>query len=410
VYGTVHDTCLKSLMAKTTDVRNLEKHAGLISETLAEIITQVGAEAAQAEAIDDADAPASADSKAEIQIITVGHETVAVALHSLSKDQRARFDQARTRCNQQVAALIRPIPRDLADAPDLAMAIKNTEAGTYDPNTHDGRAAAVVFDSKLAGEASSKAPQRLPPFQQDECRRMLEAVRGRRGAEDALPDGDLYMFLDGGRGIMDRMTSYFISNTHVSTTIHLHLEPGSVTKRLEQVRDASVHNTHETTNICASQWPRSLRSRSHRRYSGSTATHGHGPIVLPDVSSLWHVLRPVKEDMYGEKGLIPVGGERPARMPPRVRPKNPGHPPRHAHRAVPEQASLWLGISCRNCFGMRSSAASGSGPSSISHPAMVRWPGRRCTPASRTRPGVHPGACGRITAKASVLRDRRGDP
>ncbi len=45
------------------------------------------------------------------------------------------------------------------------MAIKNTDAGTYDPNTHDGRVVAVVFDSKLAGEAASKALQRLPPFQ-----------------------------------------------------------------------------------------------------------------------------------------------------------------------------------------------------------------------------------------------------
>ena len=107
---------------------------------------------------------------------------------------------------------------------------------------------------------------------------------------------------------MDRMTSYFVSNTYVSKAIHLHLEPGSVAKRLEQVRGAAVHNTHETMNICASQWPKSLRSKSRRRYSGSTATHGLGPIVLPDVCSLWHVLRPVKEEMYGKKGLDPGRG------------------------------------------------------------------------------------------------------
>ena len=62
--------------------------------------------------------------------------------------------------------MIRPIPRDLADTPDLAMAIKNTEAGTYDPHTHDGRVVAVVFDSKLAGEASSQqqGPATLAPI------------------------------------------------------------------------------------------------------------------------------------------------------------------------------------------------------------------------------------------------------
>ena len=101
---------------------------------------------------------------------------------------------------------------------------------------------------------------------------------------------------------MGRMTSYFISKTYVSKTSHLHLGPGSVTKRLEQVRGAAVHNARESMKICASQWPKSLCSKSHRRYNGSTATHGLGPIVLPDVCSLWHVLRPVKEEMYNKKG------------------------------------------------------------------------------------------------------------
>ena len=48
--------------------------------------------------------PASSDSKAEIQIITVADETFELALSNLSKDQRTRFDRARTRCNKQVAA------------------------------------------------------------------------------------------------------------------------------------------------------------------------------------------------------------------------------------------------------------------------------------------------------------------
>ena len=64
----------------------------------------------------------------------------------------------------------------------------------------------MVLDSKVVGRASSKAPRRLPPFQQDECRRLLDAARSLHGAKDELPDGDLYLFLDGGRGIMDRTT------------------------------------------------------------------------------------------------------------------------------------------------------------------------------------------------------------
>ena len=62
--------------------------------------------------------------------------------------------------------MVRLIPGTLR----LANAINNTDAGTYDPCTHDGRVVAVVFDSKLAVEAISKAPQRLPPSEQDECK------------------------------------------------------------------------------------------------------------------------------------------------------------------------------------------------------------------------------------------------
>ena len=102
----------------------------------------------------------------------------------------------------------------------------------------------------------------------------------------------------------------------------------------------AVHSVHETMKIIASHWPKGLRSKSRQHYNGSTATNGLGPMVLPDVSNLWHVLWPVKKDMYGKQnGLIPVGGERPARMILSVKPKSPGHPPRLPHLAVPEQSS-----------------------------------------------------------------------
>ena len=170
MYGTIFDSCLKSLIKNTTNVHCLAKQAG-ISETLAEIKAQVDADVADAEAIDDEEAPASAHSQAKIHIIiknskgTDANNTSEVALSSLSEGQRTSFDRVHARLQKQVAALVRLIPRDPADTPDLANAVKHTDAGTYDPCAHDGRMVAVVFDSKLAGEASNKAPQRLPPFQ-----------------------------------------------------------------------------------------------------------------------------------------------------------------------------------------------------------------------------------------------------
>ena len=206
--------------------------------------------------------------------------------------------------------MVNLIPKDPVDTPDLANAIKTTAAGTYDPTPH-GRMVAIVFDSKVAGEASSKPQHRLPPFQQDECRRMLDAVRNRHGTTDDLPEGDAYIFLDGGRAILDRMTSYFAGKAYTAKTVHISLDPESVTKRLERVRGVAVHNVHETMRICTAMFPRNLRSMPRQHYSGTTATNGLGPVVLADVPNLWHVMWPVKKDMYGKNGIIPVGGRAP---------------------------------------------------------------------------------------------------
>jgi len=56
----------------------------------------------------------------------------------------------------------------------------------------------------------------------------------------------LIPLLGPGRGIMDRMTSYFTGKMHVSKTLHIHMEPESVTKRMDRVRGVAVHNVHET--------------------------------------------------------------------------------------------------------------------------------------------------------------------
>ena len=97
VYGTTFDSCLRSLVKNSTDVRCLEKQAG-ISETLAKIKAQVDADVADAEAIGDEKAPASTHSQANIQNIIKNskgpdaNNTSEVALSSLSKDQRTSFD------------------------------------------------------------------------------------------------------------------------------------------------------------------------------------------------------------------------------------------------------------------------------------------------------------------------------
>ena len=63
-------------------------------------------------------------------------------------------------------------------------------------------------------------------------------------------------------------------------------------KQMDRVRGVAVHIVHEAMKIVASRWPKTLRSKSRQHYNGS---NGLGPVVLPDVSNLWHVRWPVKQ-------------------------------------------------------------------------------------------------------------------
>ena len=87
-------------MPRTYTASKTQKHAG-ISETLAEIKAQVDAYVADAEAIDDEEAPASTHSQAKNHIKnskgTDANKTSEVALCNLSEDQRTNFDRVHAR-------------------------------------------------------------------------------------------------------------------------------------------------------------------------------------------------------------------------------------------------------------------------------------------------------------------------
>ena len=90
-------------------------------------------------------------------------------------------------------------------------------------------------------------------------------------------------------------------------------------------------------------WPKGLRSSPRQHYSGTTATNGLGPVVLPDISSLWHVSWPVKKDIYGKHGLIPVGGKAPGEDDTGSEADEPGRatPPPQARNAGTSEPVAW---------------------------------------------------------------------
>jgi excinuclease UvrABC nuclease subunit len=69
---------------------------------------------------------------------------------------------------------------------------------------------AVTFVTKLHGEAHHKLHISLHFLNADDVSLMLEVARGRfRNHDPSLPTSDLYVILDGGRGILNGLTPLF---------------------------------------------------------------------------------------------------------------------------------------------------------------------------------------------------------
>ena len=163
--------------------------------------------------------------------------------------------------------------------------------------------------------------------------------------------------------------------------------------------------------ICTAHWPKGLRSSTRQHYSGTIATNGMGPVVLPDISSLWHVSWLVQKDVYGKHCLIPVGGEAPGEDDTGSEADEPGRatPPPQARNAGTSEPTVWHSMPVlvwqEAPFDFKVGAivdlAPADGP--LGDGGVARPHPIRCL-------GVHPEACRSIAAQASVLCDPKGDP
>ena len=170
---------------------------------------------------------------------------------------------------------------------------------------------AVIYDTKLHGEAHHRPNIRLPPFQSDDVKVLLEAARDRfrtPHTDGVLPATDLYFLLDGGRDIASGLTAFFRGKETTSKQLHVIYEPDSLLKRYSRVKGFMTHSSLESIKVVAASFPASLNTpRPRKFYGGTTALNAICNVPVPLRAEQWNM-------SWGEKKLIlagsmiPVGG------------------------------------------------------------------------------------------------------
>lgn len=178
----------------------------------------------------------------------------------------------------------------------------------------------LLYDSKVAGEASSNPNIRLPPFQQRHFRRMLQAftaVRGPGDQENAqegdLKKTDLVIYMDGGRSGNDTSVSQaFVDSTGRSMNkcrqcFTICYDEESLVDRREKVR-GFVNQTESM--MCYTLEGLEIEKVARKHYSGTNHGSHIGPVrALPYTDkACWRMSPADKKGLYGDKGRVLTGG------------------------------------------------------------------------------------------------------
>ena len=110
-----------------------------------------------------------------ITIRTKDSKIEDVNISQFGAEYRDKFKRSRQLVRNRIGACITFISKNVSSTPDLGLALGNTAAGRYTGPLR----VAVIYDTKLHGEATHKPSIRLPPFQGDDVKVMLEAARDR---------------------------------------------------------------------------------------------------------------------------------------------------------------------------------------------------------------------------------------
>ncbi|CAE7925908.1 unnamed protein product, partial [Symbiodinium necroappetens] len=174
----------------------------------------------------------------------------------------------------------------------------------------------IFYDSKCAGEASTQAHVRLPSFNQERFKTMMQAVfTARKDPENHGPCGsDIVMIMDGGRQIDSKITSNLVkADGHPWPSRHRQLFTVCYDeKTYEMRRERSRGFVQLTEGVhCYSSEPMVLEKRQRLHFWGSNMAEIINPVPLPDWKELWLLDRPTKLKLYTANGRHLSSGPNP---------------------------------------------------------------------------------------------------
>ncbi|CAJ1418510.1 unnamed protein product [Effrenium voratum] len=318
VFGVGSDGCLKTTLKATSDINEFIANNTAVAEAFSEVEEKARAEQGRPE-------QASGGSSAEVQTQALcGVGGMEVSLTELITPEQANQDDGQLEAwfefmNTKIDQFCKFIvDRGAASMTNSALAAELKENSVL---AEINGPALLLYDSKTAGEASSNANVRLPPFRAQHLKRMAQAfIKARdQGGDDIdqqeeLRDGDIIMVLDGGRhgndgsiqGSFTKISGESITKVKQAFTVVYDEE--SVGERRERVRGFVTC----TESLYAFTRTGLAMERRPRKHFPGTTTMGSviGPIqsLAWTDENCWKEQPKVKKDIFTKEHKVLVGG------------------------------------------------------------------------------------------------------
>ena len=170
----------------------------------------------------------------------------------------------------------------------------------------------VIYDVKQSGESSSRPAYRAPSFRKQHLRKLVGAVLQCETNRTAMPNNCIFYITVAGKNGNDHDVASSFLNADgkqlqkEKKTVYVQYSEKSVTDRRECNRGAL--DVMEFAYVFTSQ-PIMFEERKHKVYDCSVRSNLVGPVGRPDVDGLWQLTYGEKKKLYGDAGIVAVGGK-----------------------------------------------------------------------------------------------------
>lgn len=232
-------------------------------------------------------------------------QTIEERADAASKE---KLDLYLTQARRMIATYIELVAETENDD-EILRAMQESTAAKI--NLASGGYVGVVYDCKVAGEASAQPNVRMPPLRDngDHLRRL--AALKLRQHDGVIRDEEIWFLPDAGKeGLKPALMSAFGAAQKDVRLLYIHYEEESMEDRLDKLRGFMPVNQHERVYV-VTKGPLKIEKRKRLHYPGTNRGNSIGPVALPkfDSPEVWRLANKQKKDVIGKHGAkILVGG------------------------------------------------------------------------------------------------------